>query len=374
MIMDSKYHVKDPSGIFTPALLFYKEIIRHNIRRMIERAGGPARLRPHCKTHKTREIVQMQLDAGVTKHKCATIAEAEMLAGLGVPDALLAYPFVGPNCQRLARLVQKYAKTTISALADHEVGIRQLSEAVAPTGRRVPILLDIDVGQHRTGIAPDEAAVALYEKIAKAPGLVPGGLHIYDGHNHQEAFADRRAAVRTFLDQVMTLRDTLAKKGLSVPKLVLGGTPTFPVYAELAGSDLELSPGTCVLNDHGYGSKFTDLNDLQPAALLLTRVISRPTPMRVTFDLGYKAVASDPPAGKRLVLLDFPNYEPVIHNEEHFVVECSEAARFQPGDIAYALPTHICPTSALHKQVYVVENRRVAAMWDIVARDRVLTV
>lgn len=372
--MDSKYQIKDPSNIFTPALLYYKDIIRHNIRRMIERAGGPARLRPHCKTHKTREIAQMQLDAGVTKHKCATIAEAEMLADLGVPDALLAYPIIGPNCQRLAKLVQKYPKTTVSALADHDVGIRQLSEALAPTGRRVPILLDIDVGQHRTGIAPGEAAVALYERIAKAPGLSPGGLHIYDGHNHQEAFADRRAAVRTFLDQVMTLRDTLTKKGLPVPKLVLGGTPTFPVYAELAGSDLELSPGTCVLNDHGYGSKFADLNDLQPAALLLTRVISRPTPMRVTFDLGYKAVASDPPAGKRLILLDFPNYEPVIHNEEHFVVECSDAARFKPGDIAYALPTHICPTSALHKQVHVVENGRVAEMWDIVARDRVLTV
>src|SRR4029453_10825191 len=83
--MDAKYLVKDPSTIFSPALLFYKDIIRHNIRRMIERAGGAARLRPHVKTHKTREIVRMQLDAGVTKHKCATIAEAEMLAGLAVP-------------------------------------------------------------------------------------------------------------------------------------------------------------------------------------------------------------------------------------------------------------------------------------------------
>src|SRR3954447_14706206 len=105
--MDAKYRIADTSAIFTPALLFYKDIIRHNIRRMIERAGGAARLRPHCKTHKTREIVRMQLEAGVVKHKCATIAEAEMLGALGVPDVLLAYPLVGPNCARLAALAQK---------------------------------------------------------------------------------------------------------------------------------------------------------------------------------------------------------------------------------------------------------------------------
>ena len=372
--MDAKYLVKDPSTIFSPGLLFYKDIIRHNIRRMVERAGGPQRLRPHVKTHKTREIVKLQLAAGVTKHKCATIAEAEMLADVGVPDIVLAYPIVGPNCQRLAKLVQKFPQATIAALADHEEGIRQLSEALAPLGRRVPILLDIDVGQHRTGIAPGEAAIALYERIAQAPGLTPGGLHVYDGHNHQETLEERSAAARPFLDQVWTMRDMLKKKGLPVPHLVLGGTPTFPVYAGLEGADVELSPGTCVLNDHGYGTRFRDMDDLQPAALLLTRVISRPSPTRITFDVGNKAVASDPPAGKRLVLMDFPAYEPLLHNEEHFVVECAQAAKYKPGDVAYAMPTHICPTSALHRQVYVVENGRVIEMWDVAARDRVLTI
>jgi len=372
--MDPRYAIRDTSSIFSPALIFYKDIIRHNIRRMVERAGGAARLRPHCKTHKTREIVRLQLEAGVAKHKCATIAEAEMLADVGVPDVLLAYPIVGPNCARLAQLVRRYPKTKLSTLADHEAGIRQLSEALAPTGQRVPILLDIDVGQHRTGIAPGEAAIALYEQLSRAPGLEPGGLHVYDGHNHQEWVAERAAAARPFLDQVMTLRDMLKKKGLPVPRLVLGGTPTFPVYAGVEGSDIELSPGTCVLNDHGYGTKFRDLSDMQPAALLLTRVISRPTPTRVTFDLGYKAVASDPPAGKRLVLLDVPAHEQVLQNEEHLVIECAEAARYKPGDVAFALPTHICPTSALHKQVYVVENGRVAEMWDVIARDRMLTI
>jgi D-serine deaminase-like pyridoxal phosphate-dependent protein len=106
----------------------------------------------------------------------------------------------------------------------------------------------------------------------------------------------------------------------------------------------------------------------------LTRVISRPTPTRVTLDLGYKAVASDPPAGKRCALLNVPDYEPVLQNEEHFVIETPAAGKFQPGDVVYAIPTHICPTCALHKWAYIVENGTITGTWDIAARDRVLTV
>src|SRR4029077_581550 len=153
-------------------------------------------------------------------------------------------------------------------------------------------------------------------------------------------------------------------------RLVLGGTPTFPVYARMDIPGMELAPGTCFLHDHGYGSRFPDLDGFVPAALLLTRVISRPTPSRITLDLGYKAVASDPPAGKRCTLLDVPEYEPVLQNEEHFVIETPHAERFQPGDEVMAIPTHICPTCAMHRQATVVERGRVIGSWDIVARDR----
>jgi D-threonine aldolase len=93
----------DEDELLTPSLVFYPDLIRRNIAAVIEAVGGrPSRLRPHVKTHKTAEIVKLQLAAGVTKHKCATIAEAEMLASVGTPDVLIAYPLVGPNCQRLA--------------------------------------------------------------------------------------------------------------------------------------------------------------------------------------------------------------------------------------------------------------------------------
>ncbi|HWY85674.1 MAG TPA: D-TA family PLP-dependent enzyme [Gemmataceae bacterium] len=371
--MQAQYVIQDPSGIFSPAMLFYKDIIDRNLARIVSMAGGTTRLRPHVKTHKTREIARLELQIGITKHKCATLAEAEMLAQVNAPDVLVAYNMVGPNCARLARLIHKYPATRFSVLADHAVGARMLSDALTSAGTKVHVLIDLDVGQHRTGMAPGKEAVELYASFAHLPGLIPDGLSVYDGHNHQEAPAERAMAVQKLLGPVLALRSTLESKGLPVPRIVAGGTPTFPVFAKLDIPGLECSPGTCVLHDHSY-SRFADLADFMPAALLLTRVVSRPTPTRVTLDLGYKALASDPPAGKRCVLLNVPDYEPVLQNEEHFVIETSAAAQFLPGDVVYAVPTHICPTCAVHKQAYVVENNRVIGTWDIAARDRTLTV
>ncbi|HEV3146535.1 MAG TPA: alanine racemase, partial [Gemmataceae bacterium] len=185
--MNSAYRLKHPDSVFSPSLLFYKELIRRNIARAVEIAGDPSRLRPHVKTHKTREIARMQLAAGITKHKCATIAEAEMLAACQIPDVLIAYPIVGPNCQRVAKLARKYAKTRFGVLVDHPKPMQALSSALSEAGQTVDAFLDIDCGMHRTGVEAGEKAFALYQQMSRAPGLRAAGLHVYDGHNHQEA-------------------------------------------------------------------------------------------------------------------------------------------------------------------------------------------
>src|SRR5262245_37563416 len=125
--MNPAYALSDLPSVFSPSLVFFPELIRQNISRVIEMAGTPDRLRPHVKTHKTREIVKLLLDAGVTKHKCATIAEAEMLATAGAPDVLIAYPLVGPNLARLAALIRKFPGTAFSCLIDHPEPTRALS-------------------------------------------------------------------------------------------------------------------------------------------------------------------------------------------------------------------------------------------------------
>ena len=372
--MDADYLLHDPAAVLSPGLLFYRDLIRRNIARLVARAGDPRRLRPHVKTHKTREIVRLELEAGIVKHKCATIAEAELLAQAGALDVLLAYPVVGPNIGRLVRLVERYDGCRFATVVDHPLAAQALAEAMGRAGRSVDVLLDLDVGQRRTGIAPGASAVQLYETLARLPGLAPGGLHVYDGHNHQHPLEERRQAVERLLTPVRELHETLTKKHLPVPRIVLGGTPTFPIYAELDWPAAELSPGTCVLGDANYQARYADLADFRPAALVLTRVVSRPAPRRVTFDLGTKAVASDPPAGRRCVLLDLPDAQAVLHNEEHLVIETEAAERYRPGDVAYAMPAHICPTTALHRFATVIEAGRVVDQWEIVGRDRMLTV
>jgi D-serine deaminase-like pyridoxal phosphate-dependent protein len=350
--------------------LFYPALIRQNLRRAVEIAGRPERLRPHVKTHKTREIARLWLELGVRKHKCATLAEAAMLAECGAPDVLIAYPLVGPNGPRLARLAEHYPVTRFSTLADHPDAVKVLSDAVVARRQQVEVLLDIDVGQHRTGIALGSAAEALYMMIARLPGLAPGGLHVYDGHNRQTAPAERAAAVDALLGPVREFRATLERRGLPVPRLVLGGTPTFPIHARQDDAGVECSPGTMALHDFGYGQTFPDVSGFTPAAVVLTRVVSRPTPNRVTFDLGTKAIASDPPSGQRCHLLDVPDADGVAHNEEHLVIETPAADRYRPGDVAYALPVHVCPTVALYRQALAVEDGRVLGAWPIAARDR----
>src|ERR1019366_3381535 len=151
--MNPEYLIKDPSQVFSPSLLFYKALIARNIGNLVKRVGNPDRLRPHVKTHKTRQIVKMEREAGITKQKCATIAEAEMLAQCEVADVMLSYPLVGPNCARFAQLIKKYPGSQFSTIADHAVGIQQLSDALAKAGVQAEVLLDLDVGQHRTGLA-----------------------------------------------------------------------------------------------------------------------------------------------------------------------------------------------------------------------------
>lgn len=376
---DARYAITETSSILSPGVVIFRDLVEKNLDEMIRVAGSPARLRPHCKTHKMREIVQMQLARGVTKHKCATIAEAEMLALAGVKDIFWAYNPVGPNVQRVVMFVQKYPQVKLAVTGDHLGPIRQLGEALASAAGKnacptVEMLLDIDCGQHRTGVpAAESAARDLYRLIANTKGLKAGGLHLYDGQNHQTDLAERRDAVLDCWKPAAALRDELVAAGLPVPRIVAGGSGSFPIFAAINDPAIELSPGTVIFNDWGYRQMFPDLR-FTPAALLLTRVISRPTSDRVTTDLGYKAVASDPPAGNRLMFPDLPDAKAVLQNEEHLVLQTSQAERFQPGDELLAIPRHICPTCALHKQVYVIAGGKLVGTWQVAARDRMLTV
>ncbi len=363
------FEIDNAGEVPSPALLIHVDRVEENIRRMIAMAGGVERLRPHLKTHKLAEVLRMQMAHGINKFKCATIAEAEMAADAGAGDLLLAYQPVGPNIDRLLELVARHPGVRFSCVADNASSIADLSDAAVAAGTSLEVLLDLDLGQHRTGIAP-ERALNLYRFLATKPALIPGGLHAYDGHLHQSDVAERASACEAAFEPVKSLRQELLREGLPVPRVIAGGTPTFPMHARRA--DVECSPGTCIFWDAGYAHNLPDL-DFLPAAVLLTRVISRPLPGRLCLDLGHKAVASEM-AHPRVVFLNLDDARPVMHNEEHLVVETPHAERFAVGDVIHAIPWHICPTVALHEEVVVVRDGRAGERWRPVARRRALTI
>jgi D-threonine aldolase len=367
---DRWYEISNAHEVASPALLVYADRVEENVRRMIAMAGGVERLRPHIKTHKTPELIRLQLKHGISKFKCATIAEAEMAAAAGAGDILLAYQPVGPNVARFLDLCSMFKSVHFSCIVDDATAIGALSAAAAEASQTLTVLLDVDIGQHRTGVAPGAQAIELYRLMAASPSLRPGGLHAYDGHLHETNVEQRAAACDAAFAPVEVLRRNLEHEGLPVPCVVAGGTPTFPMHARR--SDVECSPGTCVFWDASYGSKLPDLNFL-PAAVLLTRVVSKPAAARVCLDLGHKAVASEMPH-PRAVFFDLDEVMPVVHSEEHLVLEAAQATALPVGACLYAIPWHICPTVALHGQVVVVRNARAEERWKVTARDRALTI
>ena len=368
----------------SPSLLVYPQRVEENLKRMLAIAGAAERLRPHIKTHKMREPIELLKRLGVTKFKCATIAEAELAANAAVVDLLLAYHPVGPAARRVAELAQRFPLVRFSVLGDDAGTIRELSAAVSSPAargagrarlarvsqREIEVLIDLDIGQHRTGVPAGPDAVALYRLVGSLPGLKPGGLHAYDGHLSEPDPIERAQACEAAFASVVALREQLQVAGLSVPRIVAGGTPTFPFHARRG--DVECSPGTCVFWDAGYASKLRDL-DFIPAALVLTRVVSKPGDHRLCLDLGHKAIASEMPH-PRVKFLGLDDAQAVTHSEEHLVIETGRSGEFKVGDCLCGVPWHICPTVALHSEAFVIEHGKVTGTWQVAARQRRLTV
>ncbi|MGV3774799.1 MAG: D-TA family PLP-dependent enzyme, partial [Verrucomicrobiales bacterium] len=352
-------------------LILYLDRIRDNIREMIRIAGGTQRLRPHIKTHKISELISMQLEEGITKFKCATIAEAEMAARAGAAEVLIAYQPTGPNAGRICDLQEKFHATRFSTVVDNMDTAEKLASAFKFCHRPLPIFLDLDCGMHRTGIAPGEEALRIYEFISNSPRLEAGGLHAYDGHIHDADLRERERKCEESFQAVANFTRQLEQKGMKVPTVIAGGTPTFPIHAKNHPA-YECSPGTPLLWDFGYGQKFGDM-EFKVAAVLMTRVVSKPMPDRLCLDLGYKAVASENPH-PRAQFLDIPEPKPLMHSEEHMVIETPLAASLNVGDVLYATPRHICPTVALFDEVIIAGEGAAYGTWSVAARTRKISV
>lgn len=364
--MKEWYLADNADQIDSPALLVYPSRVKQNIDTLVGMANDVSRLRPHVKTHKSPDVSRMLLEAGITKFKCATIAEAEMLAMSGAEDVLLAYQPLGPKLRRMMALIRNYPQTRFSCLVDHPVALTEINSMACANLLQLQIYIDLNTGMNRTGICIGNAR-KLWEKAERLKGVKIIGLHAYDGHLRMPDLPLRTGRCNSEFEAVIELKTALEENGAEPLAIVAGGSPTFSIHRRRAG--VQCSPGTFAYWDKCYGEICAELAFV-PAALLLTRVISLPAAGRVCVDLGHKAVASENDLSKRVSFLNAPGLVPVSQNEEHLVLEAGEGHGYQPGQILYGLPFHICPTVALYERAYTIENNRVTGEWKNIARDR----
>lgn len=367
------YLLHHPEKINSPSLLVYPDRIGKNISEMIRMAGSPARLVPHVKTYKMKEVVEMQMEQGIHSFKCATIAEAEMLGDVGVKKVLIAYQLTGPNLNRLLQLVIHFPNTHFASLVDNFESGRQLNDLFMKHDCVANFYIDIDDGMHRTGISVSEDIFGLYKKLVSLSHLHFDGLHVYDGHIRTTDLNERKQLSRSAFEPITKVADKIKSDGNSDFVIIAGGSPSFPVHAE--NTEVLCSPGTSLLWDAGYSTIVPD-EPFVPAAVLLTRIISKPIRGRITTDLGHKAVGAENPIDRRVVFLNLQNYKVVSQSEEHLVIETEERdwEKLNVGDELYGVPWHICPSVALYDKAEVVREGEVVGQWDVVARKRKLTI
>ena len=362
------FEIDTVEDVISPALVVYPDRIEANIKMMIQIAGGTDSLRPHIKTHKIAEIINLQLKHGITKFKCATIAEAELLAKCDAPDILLAMQPVGINIHRFFELIVQYPNSSFSTIIDNEEIMLKMDSLASEKKLQVSLWLDINNGMNRTGITPNNEAVLLYQKMALSNNVIAQGLHVYDGHIHESDFNLRQQICDKDFDLVVTLKSQIEQLGIKIKTIVAGGTPTFPIHVKR--KHVEVCPGTPLLWDQGYADTYKDLKFL-PAAVLVGAVVSKPADHLICLNLGHKSVAAEMPP-PRLKILNFEKLEQVSHSEEHLVVECVESKEYAIGTICYAIPTHICPTVLKYDKVLTVIDGTITGHWKIAARDHIL--
>lgn len=319
---------------------------------------------PHIKTHKIPRIAQMQLDRGARGITCQKLGEAEVFAAAGFADIFLPYNIVGPA--KLERLRALAGSVNVRVTADSAVVVDGLSRAFHDAGQPLPVLVEFDGGLGRCGVQSPEAAAALAEMIARAPGLVFGGLMTYPLNEHTAGF-------------VAAARALLAARGTSLECISAGGTPGMWDIHRLTRTVASESPwlteyraGTYV-----YGDRRTvqlGAMSLENCAFVIAAtVVSCPAPGRAILDAGSKALTSDTLGldGYGLIL-EYPDARIYALSEEHGHVDVA-ACNPGPavGEQVHIVPNHCCTANNLYDEVVVMRRGVIEGVWPVAARGTV---
>lgn len=365
------YEVGGTESILTPALLIYRDFVLSNIDTTIRLLNGnPDRWRPHVKTAKLGYVMEMLTARGVTAFKCATSLELLTAIRAGAKDMLVAYPVMGANALRIREIAAENPQVAISVLVE---SARQLENWVGTT---IGIFIDINPGMDRTGIEQGRAAdiVGLAKLISKS-GLEFRGLHYYDGQLGAVPLPQRERQAHAGYDRLMQVIATLQAENIPVKEVITAGTPAFPFtlsYPEFRKPAFihRASPGTVVYCDATAAEQLPEEFGYIPAALVLSRVVSRPASGVITSDAGHKTLSVD--CGVPNCLVAGMSYlEPLRPSEEHLPFRVAQKERSpELGDLLYLIPRHVCPTVNNFDWALIVSQGNIVAVEQVSARGR----
>jgi len=354
----------------TPALVLDLDALERNIARMVEsvQASG-VRLRPHAKSHKCAEIARAQIAAGAVGICCQKVSEAEALIADGAADVLVTNEIVGKT--KLARLARLAREAKVGVLADDGGNVAALEAAAAREGVRLGVLVELNVGADRCGVAPGDAALALARTIAACRHLRFEGLHAYHGTaQHLRGAEERRAAIAAAAEKAQLTKSLIEAAGIACETVTGAGTGTFLLEAASRVFN-EIQPGSYVFMDADYGRNSFEEGwpRFEHSLFVLATVMSTPRAERAVVDAGLKASSVDsgmPQVHER------PGVEYVKASDEHGVLKIATGARAPKlGEKLLLVPGHCDPTVNLYDQYVCVRRRKVEALWAVTARGAV---
>lgn len=355
--------------LLSPALVIDLVRVRRNVDRILDCTGGPDRWRPHVKTTKSPVIWRELVERGVRQFKCATVREARALAQMLATfepaggDVLMAHPAQGPALAQLGALARAHPETRFSVLSEDPRQVELVPSEVA-------IFVDLNPGYDRTGLGLSRRQEIL--AVAKSAGARLRGLHHYEGQLTDADLDQRRAKAFAGYEELLQLVAEIEALPGEVGELITSGTPGFRCALEFeafGSSETPLhrvSPGTVVFHDWRSQEQNPDLQ-LEPAAVLFTRVISQPERGRFTCDAGSKSIAAE--AGHPCAFaIGHPEFRALVPSEEHLPFRSPEELVPERGTELYLVPRHICPTVNLAEQALLLDGEGGFELLSIEAR------
>jgi D-serine deaminase-like pyridoxal phosphate-dependent protein len=349
----------------TPALLIDLVPLEENIARMAGhfRARGVA-WRPHAKAFKCPAIAHLLRRAGAIGVTVAKVSEAEVMAACGIDDILIAHLVVGRS--KAARLAALQRQADVKVTVDHSDHVAPLAQAAHEAGTTIGVLVDVDLGMKRTGVATAEAAVELARRVSSSPGLRFDGLMGYEGHTLMiDDPAEKRASVGAAISTLLGTRDLVEAAGLKCRIISAGGSGSYQLTADISGiTEIQAGGGIFACQ---YYTQACQVTGHRPAISVLATVVSRPYPDRATLDAGQKAISQYKASP---VLRDHPDCPIIALSAEHATISLNSKTNLEIGEKVHIVPGYSDFTFVLHDRVLGVREGRVEAVWELWNRGR----